>query len=320
MNFQDLKKIETPDFYLDLAFRKARTISKKSKSKDFLQKTKEVESNRLEMVKSILSENLHKIVTSFPSLDTIDPFYLELIRCTLDYNSLKKSLGSASWAVERTSFFFRFYKSRIKRSTSIVAAKQLRREYYGRISSVLKQIKPYLAYLEESRKTMKSYPAIKTSLPTVCLFGFPNVGKSTLLARLTQASPEVNAYPFTTKTLNLGYIKEPGHEIQVVDTPGTLNRFEKMNDIELQAYLAVKYLAKMIVYVFDPTLEYPFEDQKKLLVKIRESEKPVLLYMSKTDIADKKIVEEFKERFPEIITSSEELKENLIKNFKTKSY
>lgn len=187
----------------------------------------------------------------------------------------------------------------------------LRKEYYGRISSVMKQIKPFLNYLDESRITMRDYPSVKTSLFTVCLFGFPNAGKSTLLRKLTNAEPEVKDYPFTTKTLNLGYINDPRIKIQIIDTPGTLNRKDKMNYIELQAYLALNHLADLIVFVFDPSLEYSIDKQEKLLKRIKEYDREIILFLSKTDIADVKIMEKFKSKHK--IMDLEMIKEIIMK-------
>jgi uncharacterized protein len=53
----------------------------------------------------------------------------------------------------------------------------------------------------------------------VILVGPTNVGKSELLAAVTEASPEIAAYPFTTKTLLPGMMKFKDIQIQLVDTP-----------------------------------------------------------------------------------------------------
>ncbi len=53
----------------------------------------------------------------------------------------------------------------------------------------------------------------------VILVGPTNVGKSQLLAAVSEASPEVAAYPFTTKVLTPGMVKFKDIQIQLVDTP-----------------------------------------------------------------------------------------------------
>ncbi len=57
----------------------------------------------------------------------------------------------------------------------------------------------------------------------VGLIGKPNAGKSTLLSRMTRATPEIAAYPFTTKYPNLGIVRI-GYERQIViaDIPGLI--------------------------------------------------------------------------------------------------
>jgi nucleolar GTP-binding protein len=325
MNFEGLSKVESYEWYIDVAFRQAakaadelRTTLKAEK----LQKSSRIELARVDAVRRALQKQLMLINNSFPSIDTLPEFYQELIRSSLDYVSIKKSLGAVKWAVDKVGFFSVVYSKKMRGCKDITVINKMRREFYGRISSVLKQIKDSLIYLEYTRKTMKEFPSVKSGMFTVVIMGFPNVGKTTLLYKLTGSKPEIAPYAFTTKSLNIGYIKTDTQKVQFIDTPGSLNRFEKMNSIEQQGMLAIKYCADMLVYVFDVTEPFPLDDQEKLLKTVSKSyDKNILIYLSKSDILEKAQMAEFltNHKKLKVLTDSEILKSAILKAAKDDS-
>jgi ribosome-interacting GTPase 1 len=73
----------------------------------------------------------------------------------------------------------------------------------------------------------------------VALIGLPNAGKSQLLAAVTDASPEIGAYPFTTRAPNIGMMKFENIQIQLVDTPAVTGKDSRvwLNNIARNADL-----------------------------------------------------------------------------------
>jgi nucleolar GTP-binding protein len=309
MNFQKIPPIETSKDILDIAFRKARVRGKAKKLKgNWLQIIRQKEAMKLDVVKDIVVPRLEKILHSFPSLDDMTEFYFQLMNLTLDYPKYKKSLGAVNWAIKKVRDLQKSYVRMIVKEKEQQKIKDLTKQFYGRLASFLKQIDSNLIYLEKSRKIMRTYPDVK-DLPTVCIYGFPNVGKSTLLNKITSTKAKVASYAFTTKTINAGYNTISGKKIQFFDVPGTLARKDKMNYIEKQADLVLNELADLVIYVFDLSETSGFDvTHQKELFKSLDKKKPILVYLSKTDIMGEENVSSFKSKH----YSLDELKEKIV--------
>jgi len=287
MNLQGLGKVENYQTYLDIAFNNGKNAIKQAREST-MSKNKAVRSRRIEiaridaMAKTLVNTFKH-IVKCFPSIDQLAPFYQELVYATLEVDKLKQSLGALTWAQKQIIGIL--HKNTKEISTAQLGNNnKLRIAFSGRLSSVLKQIKPNLDYLEHSRKIIKKYPSLKTKINTIVLAGAPNVGKSTLLARLTGSAPKTATYPFTTQQLNVGYDPEGN---QYIDTPGLLDRpLQERNTIEKQAILALKHLASVVVFVIDPTetCGYTIPEQRNLLNELRKMfEQPIIVVSNKSD-------------------------------------
>lgn len=311
MNFQDLPSARTGAQYVDTAIRSAKkkVLGKSFKGLTRLDIIRQREQARLEAIANELAGPLLGLVKAYPSFDNLPEFYTQLVRATLDRQQTVAALSSVNWGANAVRKLRAEYAGKLRGARSVPVALSHSRAFLGRVSSVMKRLDPHFAALNEARALMGLYPDLK-DLPTVAITGFPNVGKSTLLAKLCGSKPAIAPYAFTTTTLNVGTIRLGARIVQFIDTPGTLNRGAKMNAVERVAWLALKYAAQAAVFVTDPTEPYPKRDQLALLERVRDLDKPVLVYVSKADIAD---CGEFARSFPGSATTPDEVRAALPK-------
>lgn len=312
MNFQSIPPVDKSKTLLDIAFRRAREKGKqKNLTGNWLQIIRKKECLKLDIIKDSINPRLEKVLGVFPETKQLPFFYVKLMELTLDFPAYKKSCGAIDWAIKRVRKLQSDYVRRIIKTKERDKIKELSKQFYGRLASVLKQIDSNLEYLESARKILRTYPDIKDMF-TVCIYGFPNVGKTTLLNKLTGARAEIASYAFTTRGINSGFFTVGDQKVQVLDVPGTLAREEKMNNIELQAELVRTEVADIIIYVFDLTEQcgYSIKKQEKLLKNLKQKKKKrLLIYLSKKDLMKQDEMKQFKLKH----FSEEELKEKIAK-------
>lgn len=93
----------------------------------------------------------------------------------------------------------------------------------SRMATIVKRQAQSLLYLEQVRQHLSRLPSIDPNTRTLLVCGYPNVGKSSFLNKITRADVEVQPYAFTTKSLYVGHTDYKYLRWQVVDTPGILD-------------------------------------------------------------------------------------------------
>lgn len=159
----------------------------------------------------------------------------------------------------------------------------------GRMATVMKRQGTNLTYLEQVRQHLSRLPTIDPYTRTILVCGFPNVGKSSFMNKITRADVEVQPYAFTTKSLYVGHTDYKYLRWQVIDTPGILDHpLEDRNVIEMQAITALAHLRACVLYVMDISEQcgYRIEEQVKLFESIKPlfANKPLLVVLNKIDI------------------------------------
>ncbi|UCG00491.1 MAG: 50S ribosome-binding GTPase [Candidatus Heimdallarchaeota archaeon] len=272
-----------------------------SESVPLLRRIRRKEATRIELLSKELRSRLFRIVEEFPRLEAefITSFYVEILDISFNLDKIRKTLGSFSGAADVIWKIKREHLGDVWHANSVIEAKKLRRAAFGRMRSVIIKLDKRLEFIETVRTRMRGMPGIDLDQPTICIAGYPNVGKSSLVNAVTSATPEIGAYPFTTKEVTLGHLKIPIYisansklpishiPAQIVDTPGILDRsLEERNEIELRAIAALKTLATAIVFIFDFTQYESLISQKNLFNQINQNfqEVPILLICSKADL------------------------------------
>jgi nucleolar GTP-binding protein len=234
-------------------------------------------------------DRLAMILDEFPKLDDIHPFYADLINVLYDRDHYKLALGQISTARNLIDNVGRDYARLLKYGDTLYRCKQLKKAALGRMVSIIKRQTSSLEYLEQVRQHLSRLPCIDPNTRTLLVCGFPNVGKSSFINKLTRVDAEVQPYAFTTKSLYVGHTDYKYLRWQVIDTPGILDHpLEERNTIEMQAITALAHLKAIVMFVLDLSelCNYSIEQQLALFENIKPLfvNKPLMVLYNKCDV------------------------------------
>jgi len=243
---------------------------------------------KIKFTQQTISERLGHILTDFPRLNDIHPFYADLCNTLYDRDHYKLALGQINTARSLVDSIARDMLRMVKYGDSLYRCKCLKRAALGRMCTVLKRQKSALAYLEEVRKHMSRLPALDPNTRTLLMCGLPNVGKSSFMNKITRANVDVQPYAFTTKSLFVGHCDYRYLRWQVIDTPGILDHpLEERNTIEMQAITALAHLTCSVLYFVDISEQcgYTIEQQCSLFRSIQPlfANKQLIIVVNKVD-------------------------------------
>ena len=149
------------------------------------------------------------------------------------------------------------------------------------------------SFAEQGEKGHEQWYDLELALVAdVALVGFPNVGKSTLISRISAATPKIADYPFTTLEPHLGVVRgDHGADFTVADIPGLVEGAAEGKGLGHQFLRHITRARVLVIMVeLDPVTGIdPARQQRVLLDELRRYqpgliERPRLVVGTKVDV------------------------------------
>ncbi len=142
-------------------------------------------------------------------------------------------------------------------------------------------------------------------LADVGLVGFPNAGKSTLLAAISAAKPKIADYPFTTLVPNLGIVKyRDDRSFVMADIPGII---EGASEGKGLGHRFLRHIERnsMLMFMIPADSNDIVEEYRILMKELEEYnpellDKQRLLVITKSDLLDDELTDEIKKELPDV--------------------
>ncbi|KAH6770740.1 Nucleolar GTP-binding protein [Perilla frutescens var. hirtella] len=289
-NFKRITVVPTGKDFIDIILSRTQRRTPTQVHKGYaISRLRQFYMRKVKFTQQNFHEKLSAIIDEFPRLDDIHPFYGDLLHVLYNKDHYKLALGQINTARNLIGKIAKDYVKLLKYGDSLYRCKSLKVAALGRMCTVIKRVSPSLAYLEQIRQHMARLPSIDPNTRTILICGYPNVGKSSFINKITRADVDVQPYAFTTKSLFVGHTDYKYLRYQVIDTPGILDRpFEDRNIIEMCSITALAHLRAAVLFFLDisGSCGYTIAQQAALFHSIKTlfMNKPLIIVCNKTDL------------------------------------
>ncbi|KAJ4762888.1 Nucleolar GTP-binding protein 1 [Rhynchospora pubera] len=250
--FQKLPMVMPAIDILSSAQRKARNVSPTKGIANIAKRERNKAAKQLDTLMKELAVPLRTYIENFPNKKYLHPYECSLIELTFGDGNYEQILGRVDSLRKKLISVGKEHASLCAQSSTKREAEERLGEGLKKVQEAFNQGKNALDDLLYVAKSLRAMPVIDPHLPTLCLVGAPNVGKSSLVRILSSGKPEVCNYPFTTRGVLMGHIMLNYERFQVTDTPGLLRRHEDdRNNIERLTLAVLSHLPTAVLYVHD---------------------------------------------------------------------
>jgi nucleolar GTP-binding protein len=150
--FEKMPTVLTADELIDKAFRRAEKAASASTPRGGPRaKAREKEELRIRTVSNVIRDNLRKLLDRTPGVSELPAFYRELVDTLVDRDQFHRSLARVNWAIKTIRTLEQRYVEKIRYERDPIEIAKLRRQFYGRVADILKDIGDDLEYLNRAR-------------------------------------------------------------------------------------------------------------------------------------------------------------------------
>ncbi|KAF0900673.1 hypothetical protein E2562_034379 [Oryza meyeriana var. granulata] len=290
--FQRIPMVMPATDILMSAQRKSRNVPPTKGIANIAKRERNKGAKQLDALMKELSVPLRTYTENFPKRRDLHPYERSLIELTFGEGYYEKVITQVDALRKKIN-------SVGKQHASVCAKSLTKREAEERLSEGRKKLEEAFEHgkwvlddLVNIAKTLRSMPVVDPHIPTLCLVGSPNVGKSSLVRILSSGKPEVCSYPFTTRGILMGHIVSNHERFQVTDTPGLLTRDDdERNNIERLTLAVLSHLPIAVLYVHDLSEDCGTSVADQYItykhIKERFGDRLWLDVISKSDLLDK---------------------------------
>ncbi|XP_044503496.1 nucleolar GTP-binding protein 1 [Mangifera indica] len=271
--FQKLPLVMPSVDILFSALRKAKRVSPTKGIANIAKRERNRAAKQLDALMKELAVPLRNYLQNFPNKNFLHPYERSLIELTLGDGIYEEVLNKVDALRKKVVSVGKEHASLCAKSLSKREAGERLSEGMERLEEIFNREGKAVDDLLNIAKTLRAMPVVDLEMPTLCLVGAPNVGKSSLVRVLSTGKPEVCNYPFTTRGILMGHITLSYQHFQVTDTPGLLRRSDDdRNNLEKLTLAVLSHLPTAILFVHDLSGECGTSpsDQFKIYKEIKE--------------------------------------------------